>query len=1702
MRKRRVLAVLLALSLTVSGNSLTVLAAEPGTGEPVTVGEETPETAEEQEPGGSETPGTTEKPGESDTPGTAQKPEETGTPGTAEKPGESGSSETTENPGKTEESGETGTPDTAGEQEDPDAPAEDEAENPDVEEPAEDVEEEPEDPEKTDEDVPAAQPYVSRMVTFTDDTGMRILYDANASTRYQYVVANGVLTGVNIVTAGSDGTETTAPASFTGNVELKQPEEGEQYTSVAANVFSGNSNITYVKLPAGVETVADGAFRNCTALKSVYLPAGVTTIGNSAFEGCTAMTQISVPRTVTSIGDSAFKGDARLYLVFIKDMDFSVLQTIGASAFAGCSVLTAFASDLEFVLPSGLQSIGEAAFQNCRTIKNIDFTENVHLETMGEGAFEGCMGLTSLTFGKTLDRIAGRAFKDCIALETLNFPLVGGKSMTIEGQAFGGCYNLKELDLPQSVAVIKNEAFQGCIKLTRVTLRNDNIELEDNAFPVKKDIQLVIVATEGSRGYEYARKNGLLAEKDSFYLYSVADVNGTAVTDGKFPGGSIWVGTKDKAQYKDNINTQNKNKGVISGTECYIYQSQTKEQANAYTFIKESLRCNGQPVEKKDGKYFFKMPEGGAVITAEFRAKTPENIKGTEVKVEFSAGEPMENGRTDKHGYVGIELKVGQTTRMFLLDADGEPIPSAKIKMTSRNTKVATVNANGMITAVGTDGKQRAQVQVSAEVMGGDSRKITINRTVQVQTAPAGAITLKAYDYEKNYIEVSGETDGIQAAALSKTIVKSEPITFKLKANVYDETMDGVSRSLTWTTSNAKVATVAQKTTTAKDPVNTVTVQKGCEGEATITATATNPAGAKKAKVIQRFVVRVYKEGYKLASSTVTVNPKLEDSGVFELISAYGYSTGEADVELRYAKKEGSVSEFYVDPEEDVQGSCRKIHIRPVGPETIQEAKYDLRVCVNGDETNLMPLTVNVKRSTPNPTIKFNAKKAKFNLFYKDGRAKADAEPAVVMTEITKLGNAKISRVELQPLSDKPNEAPFTENFVIDEDNTDLAKGKVAIKRNAGNLQYTNAKDPKPIVAGYLVIYYEGYRDDAARKVKVTMPTCTTPPSYALRTTGGTYRDNFEWRYETFELFDKTSKTKAKVVLGEKDSVREANQSILQEEPQIVDGSIVMNFCPEKNAKMKFVLKNTDWDLNPKGEERTQSYVYDVKVSAAKPTIKASRTVTMNLNYPEREETFTLVPNQKGFAIENEQTFTAKKTRANASEIEKLEVTYENGEGTVRIANDDPDHPIKPGSYEFVCTPEGDHAGLAKVTLTVKVVNNKPDVKLGKGSLQLNKKAYENNNAAQAGAAVSSEGANDPGQDPQPNPPQEDTPATECRETAKISFTVNGKLEGYSLAPVGTGTEDTLIKCTTKNEAGAVEHFRFEVIEGEKENTLVVSLEDAELKNKTYSFSMTPRYLKESVTTVTAKTVKFDVKVIDNADIVLNVAAKGKINLVNRSGEPNEKNGILYTPTLKNIKGEITDVKIYDAAVPGFENESQYFDIHMVTEAENKNQAGKFFVTPKEGVELKNNQNYFVRIWVKVKDYAGTAKTNYGVMTKGSVTIKTAQVLPKVTTSRTAMNVYLSTKDYNASFIVKPKDGAPGAIESVAFGEKDEKSNDSLTLIQERQADGSLKVTVHLKEAVVLANGDNNVKFYVKYKGQGTNTSKTATGFTMKIKVN
>ena len=84
------------------------------------------------------------------------------------------------------------------------------------------------------------------------------------------------------------------------------------------------------------------------------------------------------------------------------------LQSIEDHAFEGCEGLTSI------TLPEGLRSIGKSAFKGCYGLTSITLPEG--LQSIGESAFWGCEGLTSITLPKGLQSIGSGAFRGCYDL--------------------------------------------------------------------------------------------------------------------------------------------------------------------------------------------------------------------------------------------------------------------------------------------------------------------------------------------------------------------------------------------------------------------------------------------------------------------------------------------------------------------------------------------------------------------------------------------------------------------------------------------------------------------------------------------------------------------------------------------------------------------------------------------------------------------------------------------------------------------------------------------------------------------------------------------------------------------------------------------------------------------------------------------------------------------------------------------------------------------------------------------------------------------------------------------------------------------------------------------------------------------------------------------------------------------------------------
>lgn len=99
--------------------------------------------------------------------------------------------------------------------------------------------------------------------------------------------------------------------------------------------------------------------------------------------------------------------------------------------------------------PSTLSGIGQNAFANCSTLKQINFNEG--LRNIYGYAFYGCYDLTELTFPSSIKNLHTYSFYYCSDLTTVTFK---GTPDSIESDVFGSCDSLTDIYVPWSYGAV------------------------------------------------------------------------------------------------------------------------------------------------------------------------------------------------------------------------------------------------------------------------------------------------------------------------------------------------------------------------------------------------------------------------------------------------------------------------------------------------------------------------------------------------------------------------------------------------------------------------------------------------------------------------------------------------------------------------------------------------------------------------------------------------------------------------------------------------------------------------------------------------------------------------------------------------------------------------------------------------------------------------------------------------------------------------------------------------------------------------------------------------------------------------------------------------------------------------------------------------------------------------------------------------
>ena len=219
-------------------------------------------------------------------------------------------------------------------------------------------------------------------------------------------------------------------------------EYGALYTADGLKLIKSPRDKTLYNIRQGTLVIGDGAFEGCSYLQSITIPDSVTSIGDMAFNGCDSLQYITIPDSVTSIGVSAFLMCSSLQSITIPDS----VTSIGDGAFSCCTslikvdvcnknyytkddmlissqgvVISCWSKSEHIVLPYGVTSIGDSAFEECCCPQSINIPDSV--TSIGDWAFKGCSSLQYITIPGSVTSIGDSAFWMCSSLQSIIIPL-------------------------------------------------------------------------------------------------------------------------------------------------------------------------------------------------------------------------------------------------------------------------------------------------------------------------------------------------------------------------------------------------------------------------------------------------------------------------------------------------------------------------------------------------------------------------------------------------------------------------------------------------------------------------------------------------------------------------------------------------------------------------------------------------------------------------------------------------------------------------------------------------------------------------------------------------------------------------------------------------------------------------------------------------------------------------------------------------------------------------------------------------------------------------------------------------------------------------------------------------------------------------------------------------------------------------------
>ena len=527
--------------------------------------------------------------------------------------------------------------------------------------------------------------------------------------------------------------------------KLKKVKFEEGTTVIATMLFHHCTGIEEIEIPDTVTIIKDSAFEECTNLKSIQIPNTVTKIEPEAFYNCTSLTTVNIPDTVKSIDKSVFSGCASLTEVHLP----STIKEMPVSAFYNCKKLTT----INF--PSTLTMIGNSAFSGCESLPEAILPSGV--EKIESNAFKNCKALKKAAVPDTVSSIGSSAFYGCEALTDI---ILGSKLKKIESQTFYGCTVLPSIVLPYNVTTIGDSAFVNCTKLTQITVPRNTTSIASNAFSYPK--KMTMYGPSDCYAQTYASGKGI--------KYVTQDIHATSV--------SLDITEKTAERYDDFQLTATI--APLNFTDAVVWTSSNEEVATVSdTGYVEICGVGTAVITVTAGNV-----KAACKITV---PQLIDWIEFDEDEIELKAGQTYQlkpyispsDATNKKLKYTSSDTKVAEVSASGLVTAKSEG--EAKIRATATDGSdeyavcYVTVTGKAKVTGITLD-------RTSAEVKRGE--KLTLNVTVSPSYASNKKVVWKSANTKIATVDANGSVTAKAPGRTKITVTSSENSSYQASCTV------------------------------------------------------------------------------------------------------------------------------------------------------------------------------------------------------------------------------------------------------------------------------------------------------------------------------------------------------------------------------------------------------------------------------------------------------------------------------------------------------------------------------------------------------------------------------------------------------------------------------------------------------------------------------------------------------------------------------------------------------------------------------------------------------------------------------------------------------------------------------------------------------------------------------------------------------